>query len=825
MKRTTLAGLFIILALSFIFTGTAGAETNPLVGEWKGILEIPGSPFDIITQFNEDTGTLNGTIQIIQQNSTITLVNIAQDGANVTFALDGVPGDPTFKGVLADDSQSIAGDFTQGDQTLKFSLAKADNEKALEGAEDKLAQISAFIESSLKSWNVPGLSIAIVKDGETVMAQGFGLRDVEKQLPVTENTLMAIGSTTKAMTCACLEMLVEEGLIDWNELVKSYLPTFKLKDEYITNHLTVRDIVTHRSGMARHDFAWLGSPFSRYELFDRMQYFDVSAEMRTKFQYNNFMYMTAGILIEEVSGMKWEEFISARLHKPLGMNDINYTTDDMTAANEAALPYNIKDNKAVLIPYRNIDHMASAGSVNASASDMAKWLTFNLNKGKAGDAQLLSPGSIGDMQIVHFPTMNPNMTSGDFVPLGYGLGWNVKYYQNHYCLEHGGGIDGFSASVNLMPNDNIAVYATSNAQSQLPTVIGNYVMDVMLDKDPIDWTSRYKGQRPSYASGTEDKKESKPTHELKAYAGKYEHPGYGLISITIENDALNYAYNGVNEQLKHDNFDNFDFVDDDIPSPYNPSFRTGTDGSIQSIVANMEATVDPIIFTKLPTVNEYIVNYSDKPIKLDGKLSEKDWKKAASTDDFVIHQNGAKATYSTMAQMLRDDANLYIAFTVEDKDVWSTFENHDDRLWTEEAVEMMIDPDGDGRNYLELQVNSLGTTLDLKMNRQYSQGGSPDFDYTLDGFEAAVSVKGKINNEKGKDKGWTCEIKIPFASFQASAPDMTFPPSDGDSWRMNLCRIENIRGENKSQEAVAWNRTDGRGFHAPDKMGRIIFGQ
>ena len=253
------------------------------------------------------------------------------------------------------------------------------------------------------------------------------------------------------------------------------------------------------------------------------------------------------------------------------------------------------------------------------------------------------------------------------------------------------------------------------------------------------------------------------------------------------------------------------------------SFTTGPDGKITSLAIPFGPSVDPIVFMKEPMIREYVVKRAGEKISIDGKLDERAWKNAVDTEEFVIHQNGAKASFATRARMIWDDDNLYVAFTVEDEDVWATMENHDEHLWNEEVVEIFIDPDGDGRNYIEIQVNPLGTTLDILLNRQYSKGGRADFGWTLEGFESAVTVEGKLNEEKGKDKRWICEVAIPFESVSPVAPSLAYPPADGDSWRINVCRMEKGRGKNDINEAVSWNPTDKRGFHVTEKFGRIIF--
>ncbi len=222
-------------------------------------------------------------------------------------------------------------------------------------------------------------------------------------------------------------------------------------------------------------------------------------------------------------------------------------------------------------------------------------------------------------------------------------------------------------------------------------------------------------------------------------------------------------------------------------------------------------------------VREYTVSHTTAPLTIDGRLDEPAWQTAPFTEDFVLYADGQTPQKSTKAQMLWDNTFLYIAFSLEDRDVWATMSNHDDRLWEEEAAEVFIDPDGDGLDYVELQVNALGTKLDLLMSKAYSEGGSGDFEWNLDGFTAGVVVNGSPD-PGSEDGGWTVEMALPFAGVQAVAPSMNVPPQPGDTWRINLCRMEAEFGDRSTLEASAWNQTDSLGFHMPERFGLIVFG-
>lgn len=223
------------------------------------------------------------------------------------------------------------------------------------------------------------------------------------------------------------------------------------------------------------------------------------------------------------------------------------------------------------------------------------------------------------------------------------------------------------------------------------------------------------------------------------------------------------------------------------------------------------------------TIREYTVNRTSAALKIDGQLTEPDWRAAPRTERFVWYTDGAATRLNTQAKMLWDDAYLYIGFICEDPDVWGTFKNRDDYLWNGEVVEILCDPDGDGLNYFEVQVNPLGTLLDLFLNRAYSMGGKANLAWNLDSLRAGVWVDGTLNNLSDVDSQWTCEVALPFAELAFMAPTKNFPPQPSDQWRILVTRYDYERTGAKVVEISSWNKTDSRGFHVPEKFGRITF--
>ena len=330
-------------------------------------------------------------------------------------------------------------------------------------ARERLVGFEDLVLEAVEEWQVPGLAIAIVAGEEVVHAQGYGFRDVANRVPMTADTLFAIGSTTKAMTCTVLGTLVDEGRLAWHEPVTTYLPGFRLSDPNVSARLTPVDLVTHRSGLPRHDSLWYNNnENTRAELVARLAHLELTADLRQKYQYNNLMYMTAGHLIEELTGESWEANIKTRLFGPLGMVRSNLSVLESQKDDNYALPYRQDDeNHPELVPFRRIDLIGPAGSVNSSVSEMAKWLLFNLNAGKVGDRQIVQAATLAE---IHSPQMTiegrPERT--DISSATYGMGWRIDNYRGHRRLAHGGGIDGFITSVMFFPDDNVGLVAFTN---------------------------------------------------------------------------------------------------------------------------------------------------------------------------------------------------------------------------------------------------------------------------------------------------------------------------------------------------------------------------
>jgi CubicO group peptidase (beta-lactamase class C family) len=474
----------------------------------------------------------------------------------------------------------------------------------------KLKGFESFVNSVLAEHKVPGVAVAVVKDGKLLYAQGFGYRDVQAGLKVTPHTLFGIGSCSKAFTAVTMGMLIDEGKLEWGKPVRAYLPAFQLSDPLATETMTPRDLVLHRTGLPRHDKVWYKSPLSRKELFDRLRYLDFSRGIREVYQYNNLMYMTAGVLVETVAGMPWEDFAKGRILDPLGMSETNFAVADSQKSADFANPYQIIGGAVQLIPFCNVDAIAPAGAINSSVSDMARWVLLNLNKGRTGekpDKRIVSESVLGQIQtpqiIVPEEWKHEELFYGS-----YAMGWRVNSYRGHLLVYHGGSIDGFTALVSLLPKDNIGLVILNNLESgPINYILAYNLYDRLLGLKPVDWAARTRSDvAKSKDAADKAKKEREkdrkpgtlPTHPLKDYAGDFDHPAYGRFTIRMEGDRLAADFHGLTYGLTHFHYDTFELKNDlaTIDAPL--MFLMDARGDIGSLAIKLEPAVKEIVFAR-----------------------------------------------------------------------------------------------------------------------------------------------------------------------------------------------------------------------------------
>jgi CubicO group peptidase (beta-lactamase class C family) len=608
IRNSIAAAIMIFLSLSI----PAPAAPADLTGHWDGAIALPTMKLEINLDFSKQPdGTWKGDISIPVQNiKDMALANIKSDGAKAAFEIPGIPGNPAFSGSFSADGTKLAGDFTQGGQKFPFEITRGADpatkaKKALEGFEDVVTQGLAKI-------NVPGAAIAVIKDNEVILAKGFGYRDLEKKLPMTPDTLLAIGSSSKAFTTFALGTLVDQGKVEWDKPVRNYIPWFRLYDAQAGERLTPRDLVTHRSGLPRHDLVWYNNfTATREELVRSLAYLPPTADLREKWQYNNLMFLTAGFLVQTLTGKPWEDSVRALVFDPLGMTRSNFSVDDSQKDSDFALPYAEREGKLVKIPFRNITNIGPAGSINSSVNEMAHWVMVHINNGKYRDAQVVNPVTLNDMHAAYMPTGELS-TRPDISPADYGLGWFIDSYRGHQRVEHGGNIDGFSALVCLFPQDGLGfVVLTNKGGTPFPGLVAQTAADRILGLEAVDWIGdaakrQAEGQaaqkKAAEKKATRRRAGTSPSHKLGEYAGDYWHPGYGTLKVETKGIQLVFTYNAIVTPLEHWHYDTFSGLktDDRTFEDMKLSFRTDLNGNVAALAAPLEGTLEPTVFTKKP---------------------------------------------------------------------------------------------------------------------------------------------------------------------------------------------------------------------------------
>ncbi|HKK27357.1 MAG TPA: serine hydrolase [Gemmatimonadota bacterium] len=616
-----LAAVLVAVAAVPAAAQSAAADTAPAAAHWEGSILTPGSPLEIAVDLWRRGGAWSGTIDIPAQGVTGRPVSdLAVEGDSVRFGLEGVAGSPVFRGRVTAGGDSLSGTFTQGRLDVPFHLARTGPPaaaRALPSPEAALEGFGDFVRSSLRSWKVPGAAVAIVADGKVVLEQGYGLRDVEGGDPVTAHTGFPIGSTTKAFTALLVGTLVDDGLLDWDTPVRTWLPSFRMEDEFATERMTPRDLLTHRSGLPRHDLLWYGSDLSRPELIRRLRWLEPSEDFRTHFQYQNLMYVTAGWLAGQVTGSTWEAQLRARILGPLAMEETSLSVDSLRATDDHALGYELKPSpddssvKApVRMPYRDIDAIGPAGSINSTAHDMARWLRFQLGNGSWEGRSIVTratleethrPQVVVDSKVFRLLLGQPEMPD-----LDYGSGWFVQTFRGHRFLHHGGNIDGFSAEVGFLPDLGIGVVVLSNLNgTELPVAVELTALDRLLGTVPADWNGRFQALQERAEAARERSREGAAagtgaaglpaTHPRSDYAGTYADSAYGPLRISADSVGLRVSYHSLSSRLEHVTLDVWRATDDPLKGI---TFQFGTDlrGRISTVSAPMDPAVPAVSF-------------------------------------------------------------------------------------------------------------------------------------------------------------------------------------------------------------------------------------
>jgi CubicO group peptidase (beta-lactamase class C family) len=416
-------------------------------------------------------------------------------------------------------------------------------------------EFDEYVHKALKQWEVPGVAVAIVKNDQIVFAKGYGVRKLGDQTPVDEKTLFAIGSSSKAFTAAAIGMLMDEGKLKWDDPAVKYLPGFQLFDPYASRELSVRDLLCHRSGLERGDLLWYGSDLSRDEILRRVRYLKPTWSFRATFGYQNLMFLAAGQIIPSITGKSWDDFLKERIFTPLAMTASNTSIRDLAKSNNVAAPHAKIEEKVEVIPWRNIDNIAPAGSINSNVVDLAQWVRLQLGEGKYQGKQLISSGAVKEMHTPQTIIRTEGVWEKLFPEahfLAYGLGWFLQDYHGRKVVQHGGNIDGMSALVALMPEEKLGIAVLTNLNgTTLPTVLANMIFDWYTKSPQKDWSSELyksiKGLLDAQKAAEKKKEEARvtgtsPSLPLEKYAGTYKDDMYGEAKVTVKDGKLVASY-------------------------------------------------------------------------------------------------------------------------------------------------------------------------------------------------------------------------------------------------------------------------------------------
>lgn len=408
-------------------------------------------------------------------------------------------------------------------------------------------EIDAIINQALKEFPVPGIAVAVVVGDKIIHCRGYGMRDLENELPVTENTVFPIASNTKAFTSFLIGQLVEEGKIAWDDPVIKYIPEFRLYNEELSSQVTLRDLIAHRTGIPRHDVLWyLIRDMSEEDILNALPHFPPISRLRETFLYNNFMYAVAGRVIYKVTKNTWEEEVFSRILKPLSMEHSGTSLKHLQEMSDISQPYVEIGEKFQRLSFLYPCSTLAASAIHSSVSDMAKWVQIQLFD--QTHPTFIRKETLKEMHAIHmlFTGQSDHMPHSSLAPSGYGLGWMIGTYRDQKIVHHGGTIEGFFSEVSFLPDERIGLVILTNSSTDgryAISYIENKIYDHLLGISDTDWLQKIQKERS-------EAKLAMHLSSLQKYEGCYTHPAYGTMQISIEYDSLIANLGRMRVQLK-----------------------------------------------------------------------------------------------------------------------------------------------------------------------------------------------------------------------------------------------------------------------------------
>jgi CubicO group peptidase (beta-lactamase class C family) len=460
------------------------------------------------------------------------------------------------------------------------------------------AGFDAYVADAMREFKVPALAIAVVQNDSIVLMKGYGTRTVGKDEPVDAHTMFAIGSASKAFTATLVAMMVDAGKMRWDDQATRYLPELQMYDPYVSKELTLRDLLTHRSGLARGDLMWYAGGFDRDEILRRVRFLKPSWSVRSQFGYQNIMYLAAGQAAARVAGRSWDDLVRERIFQPLGMSESNTSVKALAGKANVAAPHLTVNDTIRVVPYHDIDNIGPAGSINSNVADMIKWVRFQLGGGKVNGTSLVSASALGETHTPQtvVPVSPDAKAANPFTHLeSYGMGWFLQDYRGRELDQHGGNIDGMSAMVAVVPEEKLGLVILTNANaSPAPTLVMYRAIDDLVGVAPRDWIAEQKKVIDKARSMTKEAEAkriagratgTKPSLPLDQYAGVYTDSLYGNVTVTAKNGALAIKYGTmIDATLAHWHYDTFEATASALAiGKLMTTFALGGDGKVKTL--------------------------------------------------------------------------------------------------------------------------------------------------------------------------------------------------------------------------------------------------
>lgn len=438
-------------------------------------------------------------------------------------------------------------------------------------------KLDAYFEQARQAWNVPGMAVVIVKNGEIVLAKGYGVKEMGEPERVDAETLFAIASNSKAFTALAIGMLVEEGKIGWDDPVTKTLPWFRLYDPYVTNEIRIRDLLCHRSGLGTFsgDLLWYQTSYDRQEVLQRVRYLEPTGSFRQDFGYSNLMFIAAGEIIAKVSGKSWDEFVRARILEPLGMRQTRTAATGVEMLPNVAVPHSDFSGTLEAYPWVSWDAAAAAAGVVSNVKDMARWVQLQLSQGEIDGKRIVGDQVFDVLWTLH-TSLPVTRSMREVYPSthfrGYGLGWALFDYKGKKVVNHGGAYDGMFSRVALVPEEQLGLVVLTNSNTSLPAALMYQVLDAYLDSDSKDWSADFlaranearKRQEKQRAESAQKRvPDTHPSRDLESYVGVFGGDLYGDAEITLEDGHLVLKMKAAEKlvaDLEHWHFDTFELT-------------------------------------------------------------------------------------------------------------------------------------------------------------------------------------------------------------------------------------------------------------------------